>query len=151
MRYFEDFTVGSSFRSPAAITVSAERILSFAAEFDPQPSHVDEAAAREGLFGGLIASGWHTAAIAMRLVVDSDLGLCGRGAGIEIETMKWLRPVRPGDSLRVEGSVLETHPSRSLLDRGIVKFRALVYNQHDEIVLDAVHVMMVERRSAAPA
>ena len=151
MRYFEDFSVGLSFRSPAAIAVSAERIQSFAAEFDPQPSHLNEAAARESLFGGLVASGWHTAAVAMRLVVDSDLGLCGRGAGIEIETMKWLQPVRPGDSLRLEGSVLETRPSRSLPDRGIVKFRTLVKNQHDVLVLDAVHVIMVERRSAAPA
>jgi acyl dehydratase len=151
VRYFEDFTVGLSFRSPGAIAVSAERIQAFAAEFDPQPSHVDETAARESLFGGLVASGWHTAAIAMRLVVDSDLGLRGRGAGIEIETMKWLRPVRPGDSLRLEGSVLETRPSRSLPHRGIVKFRTLVYNQHDTLVLDAVHVVIVERRSGAPA
>jgi acyl dehydratase len=151
VRYFEDFSVGLSFRSPAAIAVSPERIQSFAAEFDPQPSHVDEAAARESLFGGLVASGWHTAAVAMRLVVDSDLGLCGRGAGIEIETMKWLQPVRPGDSLRLEGSVLETRPSRSLPDRGIVKFRTFVYNQHEVLVLDAVHVIMVERRSTAPA
>jgi acyl dehydratase len=151
VRYFEDFTVGLRFRSPAAITVSAERIRSFASEFDPQPSHVDEVAAREGLFGGLIASGWHTAAVAMRLVVDSDLGLCGRGAGIEIQSMKWLRPVRPGDSLRLEGNVLETRPSGTRPDRGIVKFRTLVFNQHGEAVLDAVHVIMVERRRVAPA
>jgi acyl dehydratase len=149
-RYFEDFTVGLSFRSPAAIALSAERIKSFASEFDPQPSHVDEAAARAGLFGGLVASGWHTAAVAMRLVVDSDLGLSGRGAGVEIESMKWLRPVRPSDSLRLEGNVMETRPSRSRPDRGVVKFRTLVYNQNDELVLDAVHVITVQRRTSAP-
>jgi acyl dehydratase len=151
VRYFEDFTVGLSFRSPAAIAVSAERIQSFAAEFDPQPSHLDEAAAREGLFGGLIASGWHTAAVAMRLLVDSDLGLAGRGAGLEIESLKWLRPVRPNDRLRLEGSVTETRPSQSRRDRGVVKFRTLVFNQRDELVLDAVHVTMVQRRSSASA
>jgi acyl dehydratase len=151
VRYFEDFTVGLSFRSPAAISLTAERIQSFAAEFDPQPSHVDEATARAGLFGGLVASGWHTAAVAMRLVVDSNLGLSGLGAGVEIESMKWLRPVRPGDSLRLEGSVTETRPSRSRPDRGVVKFRTLVYNQYDELVLDAAHVVVVQRRGSAPA
>jgi acyl dehydratase len=142
---------GQAFRSPAAIAVTAERIQSFAAEFDPQPFHVDEVAARASLFGGLVASGWHTAAVAMRLLVDSDLGLGGRGAGIEIESMKWLRPVRPNDRLRLEGSVTETRPSQSRRDRGVVKFRTLVYNQHDELVLDALHVVMVQRRSSAPA
>ena len=150
-RYFEEFTPGQTFRSKAPIALTAERIQSFAAEFDPQPTHLDEALARTGPFAGLVASGWHTAAVAMRLVVDSDLGLGGRGAGVEIESMKWLRPVRPGDSLRLEGSVTETRPSRSRPNRGVVKFRALVYNQHDEVVLDTVHVILVERRSNAPA
>ena len=145
-RYFEDFTVGLTFRSPLAIAVTAERIKSFAAEFDPQPSHVDEATARGSLFGELVASGWHTAAVAMRLIVDSDLGLSGHGAGVAIESMRWLRPVRPGDSLRIEGTVTETRPSRSHADRGVVKFQAVVYNQRDEIVLDGVHVVVLRRR-----
>ena len=148
-RHFEDFTVGLRFRSPAVVAMTAERIKSFAAEFDPQPSHLDEGAARETIFGGLVASGWHTAAVAMRLIVDSDLGLSGQGAGVAIESMRWLRPVLPGDSLRVEGTVTETRPSRSHADRGVVKFRAVVYNQRDELVLDGTHVVMVLRRDTA--
>ena len=145
-RYFEDFTVGLHFRSAGVVAMTAERIKTFAAEFDPQPSHLDEGAARETMFGGLVASGWHTAAVAMRLIVDSDLGLSGRGAGVAIESMRWLRPVRPGDSLRVEGTVTETRPSRSHADRGVVKFQTVVYNQRDEVVLEAAHVVMLLRR-----
>ena len=147
-RYFEDFTVGLRFRSPGAVAMTAERIKSFAAEFDPQPSHLDEAAARGTLFGGLVASGWHTAAVAMRLIVDSDLGLSGQAAGVAIESMRWLQPVHPGDALRVEGTVTETRASRSDADRGVVKFRTLVYNQRDEVVLDGAHVIMVRRRES---
>ncbi len=151
-RFFDDFSVGLRFRSPGAITITQERIKSFAAEFDPQPPHLDEGAARGTLLGGLVASGWHTAAVAMRLIVDSDLGLSGQGAGVEIESMRWLRPVHPGDSLRIEGTVTEARPSRSQADRGIVKFGTVVYNQRDEVVLEAAHVIMVPRRkSAAPA
>ena len=150
-RSFEDFTVGLRFRSSGVVTITAERIKSFAAEFDPQPPHLDEGAAGASLFGGLVASGWHTAAVAMRLVVDSDLGLAGQGAGVAIESMRWLRPVRPGDQLRVEGTVIEARASRAHADRGVVKFRTLVYNQRDELVLDGAHVVTVRRReSGAP-
>jgi len=148
-RYFEDFTVGLRFASPRAIAMTAERIKSFAAEFDPQPSHVDESSARETLFGELVASGWHTAAVAMRLIVDSDLGLSGQGAGVAIESMRWLRPVHPGDALRVEGTVVEARPSRSHADRGVVKFRILVYNQRDEVVLEATHLVVLRRRESS--
>jgi len=151
IRFFEDFTVGLRFRSSGVIAITAERIKSFAAEFDPQPSHLDEGAARETPFGGLVASGWHTAAATMRLIVDSDLGLGGQGAGVAIEAMRWLQPVLPGDCLRVEGTVTETRPSRSQADRGVVKFQAHAYNQRDQIVLDCTHVIVVTRRkSAAP-
>jgi acyl dehydratase len=149
IRYFEDFSVGLRFASRGAVTVTAERIKSFAAEFDPQASHVDEAAARDSSFGGLVASGWHTASVAMRLIVDSDLGLSGQGAGVEIEAMRWFRPVRPGDALRVEGIVTETRPSRSRSDRGLMKFRATAFNQRDEVVLEATHVVMLRRRDPA--
>jgi len=145
-RYFEDFSVGLRFGSREAITVTAERIKSFAAEFDPQPSHLDEHAARETLLGELVASGWHTAAVAMRLIVESDLGLSGQGAGVEIESMQWVRAVRPGDRLRIEGTVTEVRPSHSRADRGLVRFRATAYNQRDEVVLDAGHVIIVRRR-----
>jgi acyl dehydratase len=149
-RGFEDFTVGLRFRSLGEILVTAERIKSFAAEFDPQPFHLDDQAGRDSLFGGLVASGWHTAAVAMRLIVDSDLGLGGRGAGVAIESMRWPAPVRAGDSLRIEGEVTETRPSRSQDDRGIVKFQTTVYNQRGEAVLEATHVVMALRRGVSP-
>jgi acyl dehydratase len=150
-RLFEDFAVGLRFRSFGEVVVSAERIKSFAAEFDPQPFHLDDAAGPETFFGGLVASGWHTAAVAMRLLVDSDLGLGGKGAGVAVESMRFPRPVRPGDALRLEGTVTETRPSRSHGDRGIVKFHVSVYNQRDELVLEATHVVMALRRGARPA
>jgi acyl dehydratase len=149
-RFFEDFTVGLRFRSFHQIPVTAERIKAFAAEFDPQPFHLDEDAGADAIFGGLVASGWHTAAVAMRLIVDSDLGLHGQGAGVAVESMRWLRPVRPGDSLRVEGTVTETRPSRSRADRGIVKFQATVYNQSNEAVMEATHVVTALRRGVGP-
>ena len=150
-RLFEDFVVGLRFRSFGEVVVSAERIKAFAAEFDPQPFHLDDAAGPETFFGGLVASGWHTAAVAMRLLVDSDLGLGGQGAGVAVEAMRLPRPVRPGDALRLEGTVTETRPSRAHADRGIVKFRVSVYNQQNELVLDATHVVLALRRGARPA
>jgi acyl dehydratase len=149
-RSFEDFAVGLRFKSSGDIVVTAERITSFAAEFDPQGFHLTDDEGRASLFGGLVASGWHTAAVAMRLIVDSDLGLGGRGAGVAVESMRWRAPVRPGDSLRVEGAVTATRPSRSREDRGIVTFQATVYNQRGETVLEATHVVLALRRSAAP-
>ena len=146
-RSFEDFTVGLRFRSLSAVTLTAEGIKAFAAEFDPQPPHLDEEAARRTSFRGLVASGWHTAAVTMRLIVDSDLGLAGQGAGMAVESMQWRLPVRAGDALRVEGSVTETRPSRSRPDSGIVKFRVTTFNQRDEVVLEATHVVLVARRS----
>ena len=149
MRYFEDFSPGDELPLEPH-TVTRAEIVAFAAEFDPQPFHLDDAAGPETFFGGLVASGWHIAAVAMRLLVDSDLGLGGRGAGVAVETMRWLRPVRPGDSLRVEGTVIETRPSRSRADCGIVKFQMTVYNQSNEAVLEATHVVMALRRGASP-
>src|SRR5579863_4424294 len=102
-RSFEEFAVGLRFRSAGAVTVTAEGIKAFAGEFDPQPPHLDEEAARRTSFGGLVASGWHTAALAMRLIVDSDLGLAGQSAGVAVESMQWRLPVRAGDALHVEG------------------------------------------------
>jgi acyl dehydratase len=145
-RFFEDFKVGARFQSPGEIAVSGERIKAFAAEFDPQPFHLDDDAGPETFFGGLVASGWHTAAVAMRLIVDSDLGLGGLGAGVCVESMRWPVPVRPDDRLRLEGIVTEARPSRSRSDRGIVKFQTTVYNQRNEAVLEATHVVMALRR-----
>jgi acyl dehydratase len=146
-RFFEDFTVGLRFRSPEPILMSAERIKAFAADFDPQPFHLGDAGP-DSFFGGLVASGWHTAAVAMRLLVDSDLGLCGQGAGLAVESLRFARPVRPGDWLRLEGVVTEVRPSASRADRGIVKFQTTVTNQRNEVVLDARHVIVALRRPA---
>jgi acyl dehydratase len=149
-RWFEDFTVGLRFRSAGEVPVTAERIKSFAAEFDPQPCHLDDQGGGGASFGGLVASGWHTAAVAMRLIVDSDLGLAGQGGGIAVESLRWPLPVRAGDSLRAEGTVTQTRASRSHADRGIVKFQTTVYNQRGEAVLEATHVVMALRRGASP-
>jgi len=146
-RAFEDFAVGQRFRSARARAVGAAQIKTFAAEFDPQPFHLDEEAARRTPFGGLVASGWHTAALGMRLIVDSDLGLDGQGAGVAVENMRWRRPVRAGDALRVEGTVIEARASRSRPASGIVKFQTRLLNQRDEVVLEASHVVLVSRRS----
>jgi acyl dehydratase len=105
-RYFKDFAVGQTFGSGRR-RIDAERIKSFAAEFDPQPFHLDDEAARATMFRGLAASGWHTAALTMRLLVESELRPAGGIIGGRIDELHWPRPVRPGDELRVESEVLE--------------------------------------------
>ena len=111
-RYLEDCAVGQTFSSPR-LRIDAEQITTFAAAFDPQPFHLDEAAARDTFFRGLAASGWHTAAVTMRLLVESDLTPAGSLVGAGFEACRWPRPVRPGDALRVESAVLEVRPSQS--------------------------------------
>lgn len=148
-RFFEDFTVGQTFHSATA-TITAERIKSFAAEFDPQPFHLDEEAAKRSLFGGLAASGWHTAAVTMRLFVDSDLHPAGGTIGAGGEDLRWPRPVRPGDVLHLEGEVLETRASRSRPELGIVKMRLTTHNQAGEPVQISTPVLMVQRRRRTP-
>jgi acyl dehydratase len=147
VRYFEDMQVGLRFRSAPA-TVTQERIKSFAAEFDPQPFHLDEDAARASLFGGLAASGWHTAAIVMRLIVDSDLRPAGGTIGAGVEEIRWPRAVRPGDVLHVEGEVIDMRTSRSRPELGIVKIRVTALNQAGEPVQVSTPVLMVRRRDA---
>src|SRR3989441_8415237 len=104
-RYLEDFAVGQTFGS-GRLRVEKERIKAFAAKFDPQPFHLDEEAARGSIFQGLAASGWHTASVTMRLMVDSDLKPAGGILGLGFEEFRWPRPVRPGDELRIESEVL---------------------------------------------
>jgi acyl dehydratase len=146
-RFFEDFTVGLKFRSDTA-TVTAEGIKSFAAQFDPQAFHLDEKAAESSLFAGLAASGWHTAAISMRLFVESDLRPAGGTIGAGVEDLRWPKPVRPGDVLRLEGEVIDVRASRSRPELGIVKLRATAYNQLNEPVQIWTPVLMVRRRPA---
>ena len=145
-RYLEDFAVGQTFRS-GQLPIDAERIKTFAAEFDPQPFHLDEAAARDTVFHGLAASGWHTAAVTMRLLVESDLKPAGGIVGAGFDEFRWPRPVRPGDELRVESEVLEVRPSRSRPDQGVLKVRTTTLNQNGEPVQIAIGNLMVPRRA----
>lgn len=130
---WEDFTPGWRYESAAA-TLDAAQIKRFARQYDPQSYHTDETAAKATPFGGLIASGWHTCAIAMRLMCDGYLleSSCVGSPGIE--ELRWLKPVRPGDNLRLRATVLEQTPSRTQSNRGTVKFRWEVLNQRDEVV-----------------
>jgi acyl dehydratase len=144
-RYLEDFAVGQIFRS-GLLPVDAARIKTFAAEFDPQPFHLDEHAARDTIFGGLAASGWHTAAMTMRLLVASDLRPAGGIVGAGFDEFRWPRPVRPGDALRIEAEVVEVRPSRSRPDQGVIKVRTTTLNQHDEAVQVTIGNLVVPRR-----
>jgi acyl dehydratase len=151
--YLDDLDVGQRFTS-GTHAVDADQIVGFAAEFDPQPFHLDDTAAHGTLFGGLAASGWHTAALTMRLLVGGGLPLAGGivGAGGEIG---WPQPTRPGDILRVDSEVIEIKPSRSRPDRGLVTVRSETRNQRGEIVQTLTARLVVPRRSpitgAAPA
>jgi len=141
--YLEDLTIGRIFES-ATHTLDAAEIKAFAGQFDPQPFHLDEEAAKASLFGGLAASGWNVAAITMRLMVESTPIAGGLiGAGVEIA---WPRPTRPGDTLRAVSEVVEATPSRSRPDRGMVLVRTNTFNQLDEIVQSLSARMVVPRR-----
>lgn len=145
--YLEDLEVGQRFGSPS-YPLEAAQIQAFADAFDPQPFHLDDGAAQATLFGGLAASGWHTAAITMRLLVEGGAPIAGGiiGAGAEIA---WPRPTRPGDVLSVESEVLEITPSRSKPDRGIVTIRSETRNQRGETVQVLTSRLVVPRRTAA--
>ena len=144
-RYLEDFTVGQTFGS-GRLRIDVERIKSFAAEFDPQPFHLDEEAARDSLFRGLAASGWHTAAITMRLLVESELKPAGGIVGTGFDEFRWPRPVRPGDELRVESEVLEVRSSKSRPEQGLIKVRTTTLNQDGEAVQISIGNLLVPRR-----
>jgi acyl dehydratase len=142
--YLDDLQIGQRFTSGTYIMEEA-RIKAFAAEFDPQPFHLDESAAQASIFKGLAASGWHTAAVAMRLLVDGGLpfaqGIVGLGGEIA-----WPRPTRPGDVLRVESEIVDIRPSRSKPQQGIVTVRSTMLNQGDEAVYLQTAKLLVSRR-----
>jgi acyl dehydratase len=144
-RYLEDFAVGQTFAS-GRLTVEAAEIKAFAAAFDPQPFHLDEEAAHQTFFKGLATSGWHTAALTMRLLVESDLKPAGGVIGAGFDEFRWPLPVRPGDELRVEREILEVRPSRSRLDQGLMKVRTTTLNQRGEAVQIHVGNLLVARR-----
>ena len=147
--FLEDLAVGQRFTSAAA-TMDAAAIKDFATAWDPQPFHLDDDAASRTLFGGLSASGWHTAAMTMRLLVTSGLPLAGGIIGSGGELL-WEKPVRPGDTLHVECEVLEIVPSRSRPDRGMVRVSCLTRNQHGETVQSFNPRLVVSRRPAMEA
>lgn len=144
--YLEDLTVGARFTS-AEHTLDSQQIKAFANQFDPQPFHLDDVAAKDTLFGGLAASGWHTAAITMRLLVTSGFPVQGGiiGSGGEIN---WPRPTRPTDVLHVESEIIEIKPSRSRPERGMVVMHSQTRNQHGDVVQDLVTKLVVGRRPA---
>lgn len=147
-RYLEDFAVGQTFGSGRA-RIDETRIKAFASEFDPQPFHLDEEAARASIFQGLAASGWHTAALTMRLLVESELRPAGGLIGAGFDEFRWPRPVRPGDELRVDSEVLEVRPSKSRPGQGLVKLRMTTLNQNGEAVQILVANIVVPRRQSA--
>jgi acyl dehydratase len=146
--YLEDFSVGQKFRS-ASLRVSEADIKVFAEKFDPQPFHLDNEAAKATMFGGLAASGWHTAAVTMRLLVDGGAPIAGGIIGAGMDELRWPKPVRPNDELCVESEVLEIRPSRSRPTQGMVKMRTTTLNQNGEPVQVFVGNLVVPRRPDA--
>ena len=145
---FEQFAVGQVFTS-AARRVDAVAIKAFGEQFDCQPQHVDEAAAEHTLFGTLVASGWHTGSLTMRLMLDSVLqGVSGRGMGARINDIGWSSPVHPGDELHAVSEVLDVRASRSKPDRGIVVIRTVTRNQRNEPVQEMTGTLIILRSDA---
>jgi acyl dehydratase len=146
--YFEDFTVGREFRTDGA-TLTESQILDFALAFDPQPFHMDVEAAKQSMFGSLIASGFHTMALTFRLFAQTRaLAACSLGSP-GVDELRWLRPVRPGDTLRATVQVVEQRPSGSKPDRGIVRLHWTALNQRSEPVLTMTSMQLVKRRPAS--
>jgi acyl dehydratase len=143
--YLEDFAVGQVFRH-GSLTVTAADIKAYAAQYDPQPFHLDEVAAKASLFGGLAASGWHTVSLTMRLLVDGGAPIAGGIIGAGTDELRWPRPVRPGDRLRIESEVLEIVPSKTR-PQGRMKMRTTTFNQNDEPVMVMVANLVVPKRS----
>lgn len=143
--YLDDFTVGQTFVS-GRLRIDEEQIKRFASEFDPQPFHLDDEAARNTMFRGLAASGWHTAALTMRLLVEGELKPAGGIVGAGIDELRWPHPVRPGDELRVESEVLEVRPSKSRPGQGMIKVRSTTLNESGEAVQIFVGNLVVPRK-----
>lgn len=147
MRYFEDLKVGDKFNT-AEYEMTAEEIIAFGQKFDPQAFHTDPVAATGTLFSRLVASGWHTAAVSMRLMVLGEMALDGGVIGQGMESLRWPRPVLPGDRLRVVSEVEELRPAPARPDRGLIKLRCRTYNQDSKIVQDMTATLLVARRPA---
>lgn len=146
-KYLEDFVVGQIFGS-GRVTLDAAGIKAFAAAYDPQPFHQDDEAAARSIFGGLAASGWHTAALTMRLLVGSELRPGGGIVGAGVDELRWPLPVRPGDHLQVESEIIEVRPSKSRPTQGVLRARVTTKNQNGEVVQVFVATLIVPRRPA---
>jgi acyl dehydratase len=144
-RYFEDYLPGAVFEY-GNIRVTEAEIIEFARRYDPQYMHVDAEAAARGRFGGLVASGWHTAAVTMRLVVDNFLPKAASLASPGLDELRWLKPVRPGDVLRIRVTVVEATPSRSRPDRGMVRSFVETLNQDGDVVMSMKPMNIIRRR-----
>ena len=144
-RYWEDYEVGQKF-ALGSTSFTEQEIVEFARQFDPQPFHIDEAAAKASMFGGLIASGWHVAAKMMRLFVDNYVDRRTALGSPGLDELRWLKPVRPGDTLTATSTVIEVRPSRTRPDRGVVQFRHDMTNQHGETVMTLDNPIMFARR-----
>ena len=147
MRHLEDFAPGDRFTTPER-EVSGEEMVAFAREFDPQPFHVDPGAGAASVFGRHVASGWHTAALTMRLWVDHGPEVAGGMVGLGVESLRW-GPLVPGDRIRVEGEVLEVRPSSSGAPRGVVRIRIRTLTHRDEVVLEMTPTILVPSRGGA--
>lgn len=147
--YLDDLRPGQKFRGETETLIDEAAIKAFARQYDPQPFHLDDEAARTTLFGGLAASGWHTMALTMRLLVDDGPPLAGGIIGAGTDDMRWPKPVRPGDRLRIECEVMEVRPSRSRPEQGLIKLKTTTLNQNGEPVQIFVGNLIVPRRSGA--
>ena len=144
-RYLDDFRIGEKF-STGNTTITEAMILEFARVYDPQPFHTDAAAAAKTIYGGLIASGFQTLALGFRLIWDTGI-IDGSSMGSPgFDELRWLKPVKPGDTIRVEGEVVELTPSRSKPDRGIIRIGYRYLNQRDEVVLSFAAMHLLRRR-----
>lgn len=146
VQYLEHFAVGQIYNT-GRLKIDADQIKAFARQFDPQPFHLDEEAAKNSVFRGLAASGWHTAALTMRLMADGEFKPAGGIIGVGFDELSWQRPVRPGDELYAKSEILEVRPSRSRNDRGLIRVRTTTYNQNDEAVQSFVGNLIVPRRT----
>ena len=143
--WFEDY-VSAAVYDCGGIHIEEEEIIAFAREFDPQPFHTSRELAERSVFGGLIASGWHTASITMRLVVDRFLSECSSLGSPGIEDLRWLKPVRPNEFLRVQVTILATRKSKSKPDRGLVRSKIETFNSKEQLVMSLIATMIVSCR-----
>lgn len=148
-RHFEDYVPGRTYEY-GSVTVTEDEIVEFARRFDPQTMHTDPAAAACGAFGGLIASGWHTAAMMMRMIADGWLSKTASLASPGVDELRWIKPVRPGDTLRIRVTTVSAERSRSKPDRGLVRSFVEVVNQRDEVVMSMVGMVLIRCRTLPP-